>query len=405
MVKSKPRLLVATEFPPNASGGGPAVVRQLLRPWPTSHLFWWSCLPERGKRFSQEVSEASGRYIPGKLMPQRRFTRLRSTLISLCWSPLAAAHLRKSIRRLKPDVVWAIPHNWSIFPLRAILPTSGIGFHVTMQDYADVHGQGQKFGNDLCRRMAAMADEVYAGATTRDATSHSMVKDLQRRTGVAAAQVLHAGLEDDDYRFLAAKHLRHGDAIRIAYAGTVLVPKEFALFVSALASLRSSLPLPVVLEFYGAHSYAGERWFDSTWMRERGNFPESELLAALRDCTWGFAPMALTDEDPRYNRFSFPTKFITYLAAGLPVITLGHPESSVMQMAMRYRVGPISQSADPFTIAEDLRSALVIADPWPHYRDEVARCARAEYDAERMRNVLFDCFDRCADHSDYGSAR
>ncbi len=49
--------------------------------------------------------------------------------------------------------------------------------------------------------------------------------------------------------------------------------------------------------------------------------------------------MALDDDDPRYNRFSFPTKFINYLAAGLPVITLGHPESSVVRMASEYQVG------------------------------------------------------------------
>ena len=48
-------------------------------------------------------------------------------------------------------------------------------------------------------------------------------------------------------------------------------------------------------------------------MREHGNFPEPELLTSLRACTWGFAPMALSDDDPRYDRFSFPTKFISYL--------------------------------------------------------------------------------------------
>ena len=64
----------------------------------------------------------------------------------------------------------------------------------------------------------------------------------------------------------------------------------------------------MILDLFGAHSYANESWFDRSWMREHGDLPERELLNKLRACTWGLAPMALTDSDPRYNRFSFPTK-------------------------------------------------------------------------------------------------
>jgi hypothetical protein len=39
-------------------------------------------------------------------------------------------------------------------------------------------------------------------------------------------------------------------------------------------------------------------------MEEHGNPPEPER-ARLREHDLGFAPMALTDSDPRYNRFSF----------------------------------------------------------------------------------------------------
>lgn len=74
-------------------------------------------------------------------------------------------------------------------------------------------------------------------------------------------------------------------------------------------------------------------------MAEHGNLSERELIAALRECDWGFIPMSLRDEDPSYNRFSFPAKFITYLAAGMPVITLASRDSSVMCMAETTRCG------------------------------------------------------------------
>src|SRR5262245_34837604 len=55
MNRDFPHLLVATEFSPNASGGGPAVVRQMLKHWPSEKISWWSCLPEKDKRFGQMV--------------------------------------------------------------------------------------------------------------------------------------------------------------------------------------------------------------------------------------------------------------------------------------------------------------------------------------------------------------
>jgi hypothetical protein len=391
------KLLVATEFPPNASGGGPAVVRQMLRGWPTEGLFWWNCLPERDTRFGQVVGEASCAPIPPKLMPQRRFAAFKSALLDHCWAPYASAHLARTIRRLRPDVVWVIPHNWSILPAAAILPNIGVGYHVTMQDYVDVHGQLQKFGPARCRRMAALADRLYASATTRDATSHPMTTDLRERTQAAAAQMLHAGLEEGDFHFLADRKPASDSTIRIAYAGTILAPREFALFAAALHRVRPRLAGPVSLELFGAHSYAGEPWFDAGWMREHGNLPDAELLTALRNCTWGFAPMSLTDHDPRYNRFSFPTKFITYLAAGLPVITLGHPESSVMQMAARYRVGLATSAGDLETLARQLDETLTAQTPWLAYGAEIIRCAGIEFDATRMRAVLHGCFETCSE--------
>ena len=396
------RLLVATEFPPNAAGGGPAILRQMLRGWPVDQLFWWSCLPERNKRFGQEISRHFCAIIPGKLIPHRRITRLKSALLDWFWRPLASAHLSKTIRQIKPDVIWVIPHNWSIGPLAAVVPTSGIGFHVTMQDYVDVHGQEEKFGSNRCRRMAMDADHLYVAATTRDATSHPMMEDLQKRTGASAVQMLHAGLEQKDFEFLPRKPsrvLNSSPAIKIAYAGTILVEDVFEKFVCALQTIQKSLPRPVELHFFGAHSYAERRWFEGAWMKEHGNLPEPELLKELRDCDWGFSPMALDDADPRYNRFSFPTKFISYLTSGLPIITLGHRESSLVKMARHYEVGLCTDATNVSELRSQLMTALSIQQPFEAYRTGIIACAKNEFDAEKTRRGLIECFARCVERT------
>lgn len=385
------KLLVATEFPPNASGGGPAIVRQMLRHWPAENLFWWSCLPETDARFGQRVREHRCAAIPAKLYPQRKFAALKSALLEHVWSPGAANHLRRTLRELRPDAVWVIPHNWSIPPLHAAITGTPQPGHVSLHDYVDVHDNPRRFGAARCARLARQADELYAGATTADAISREMAADLEQRTGKAAAAIIRFGVEAADLDALAAPAAPPPpNEIRIAYAGSILVEKEFALFVAALRQLKEVNRRPIRLRLFGANAFATAPWFDAAWMTVSGNLPEAALRAELRQCHWGFSPMALADADPRYNRFSFPTKFIAYLAAGLPVITLGHPESSVMKMAAQYAVGPRLDAAG--SLAERLQAALAEREPWEVYGKEIIRCAQTEFDAARMREKLFRCF-------------
>jgi hypothetical protein len=300
------------------------------------------------------------------------------------------------IRQYQPDVLWGIPHAWAIPPLAGALAVEHLPFHITVQDYMDTRGTVARLGEARSRRFVKLTEELYAAARTRDATSHPMIADLSVRTGCKAVQMLHAGLEESDFAWLAQTPVGRGDSLRIAYAGTIVVEKEFALFVRALARIRERLPVPVTLEFFTGHAYGRRDWFDSRWMHERGNLSESALTETLRECAWGFAPMSLSDDDARYNRFSFPTKFISYLAAGLPVITLGHPECSVVKMATAYEVGLCITTPEVEKLTTQLLGVLSRADAAAVHRRAILDCATKEFDARRMRSVLHDCFRKCA---------
>jgi hypothetical protein len=269
-----------------------------------------------------------------------------------------------------------------------------------MHDYADVRSCVFRFGLRRSREMADMADQLYANATTRDGISDPMVADLRSRTGRDGA-VIRAGLEPADFKYLENKAQSTVGEIGIAYAGTILVEDTFTMFVDALNRIRKQLPRSVFLHFFTGHSYRSRRWFDPSWMRERGLMAEPALAQELKKFAWGFAPMSLSDDDPRYNRFSLPTKFVSYLAAGLPVITLGHPESSIAKIAQGYRVGICLTSHEPAVIQKELFSALSIENPQEYFRPEIQRCTHAEFDAERMRKELYGCFLRCAQRSQH----
>jgi len=79
------------------------------------------------------------------------------------------------------------------------------------------------------------------------------------------------------------------------------------------------------------------------------------------------------------------------------VISLGHPESSIVKIATEYNVGSCLTSSNPDELASQLLIALSAPNPAFKYRAEIRRCAAAEFDARRMRTVLFSCFRRCAE--------
>ncbi len=294
----------------------------------------------------------------------------------------------------KPEVVWNIPHCWSIPPIARVLPGANIGFHVSIHDYADVQAAVERFGAERSHQMAVMLNQLYAAATTRDAICEAMVEDLRKQTG-RDGSIAHAGLEQEDFDYLSRTPEMPGDAIRIAYAGTVVAAKAFAVFVKALGGIRSRLPRPLTLDFFGNDAYRSFGWFDPTWMKEHGNLPAQELSRSLKDCTWGFSPMELTDDNPRYNRSSLPAKFTSYLAASLPIITLGHPESTVIKMSTQYRVGLCLTGNDTEKLGTQILEALSEPDPKSKYRPEIRRCALEEFDARRMRAVLYENFTKC----------
>lgn len=382
-----PKLLVATEFPPNIGGGGGAIVRQMLKEWPVEKLYWWSCMPDQDQTYGQRVASHAVASIPPRFYPNRLARGLKCWLLENFWTPWAARHFCQTVAAVQPDVVWVIPHLWSIPPLARALPQIKVPYHFSLHDYPDTRHAMNHFGPAYCRWWAQLVDQLYAQAATRDAVGREMADDLRARTGVPSG-VNHSGLEPDDFAALAAATPAVGDAIRIAYAGTITVDAEFALFSAAIAKIRPQLPRPVSLEFFGVHSYRDRSWFDSSWMTEHGNLSRPKLAAALREHTWGFSPMALTDDDPRYNRFSLPTKFVSYLAAGLPVIAIGHPESTVIKMTAAYPVGFRSTTSAVDALAAQLLPALSEPEPGAKFRPAICQCAATEFDASKLRNTI-----------------
>jgi hypothetical protein len=102
--------------------------------------------------------------------------------------------------------------------------------------------------------------------------------------------------------------------------------------------------------------------------------------------------MELDDSNPRYSRFTFPNKFTRSLAAGLPVISIGHPECTLTKFANNYQLGPVITDTNPEEIALKLLPALSQVTDWPKLRDEILRCAEKEFNGAVNREKLHGLF-------------
>ena len=389
MMENFKRLLVATEFSPNASGGGPAIIRQMLSGWPVDKIDWWSCLPEMADRPKWPLRKHVAATIPRKLYPHRRATHLKAWLLNRLWSPWAARHLRATIAQLQPDVILAIPHQWSILPLAATLPSTGIPYHISIHDFPDAHHPEKKLGRDIALRFVTLTHDLYRRAKTSDVIWHQMGDDLHQKTGRPADQILHAGLEQKQFERLQNKTPTAREKIKIAYAGTIIAEQTFALFVSSLDRVRDRLIKPVELHFFGTYSHRLKPWFDNSWMFEHGEVSSEELNTALEDFDWGFAPMELTNENSRYNCFSLPTKAVSYLAAGLGLISMGHRDSTIAGLARKYSLGIAIDDGNLSEIELLLFAGLSENDVWARHRNEILKCARTEFNAPAMREELY----------------
>lgn len=389
------KLLVATDFNPSSPGGGAAVIRQMLQGFRSEghSIHWWSCRKNENSGENFAVDGLTQCPIPSKLIPSRRVPRIKSALVRNIWAPLASKSLGSTIKKLQPDCVWAIPHNWSILPLHKTLISKkhkGMRIHTTIQDYPDIHGNSNRWGPFITKELREKQYSLYSGATTCDATSLPMLDNLELLTQRRGVQMLHEGLESSDFTRIQNKYSLNEPKLKLAFIGTILAGDEFSLLINAL-KLAGANKDSVSLDIWSTHSYKKEGWFDSSWMFEHGNEVRKCLLEKLSRSDWGCLTMPFQHDQSRYGKYSFPTKFITYLAAGIPTLILSPNDSAVIKMAEEYDLGLRICSKNISEISNNLLQKLYDYKNSADYLNSMFACAKKYFFAEKMRKTLWDC--------------
>lgn len=362
---------------------------QLMRDIPADRMAWWSASGNLPEQAAGRVGRYKSGGLPPRLEPQRRLREIKTALIRHFWLPSAANGLRRFIAKEKPDLLWLVPHTWSIPVLHRTVMDLGIPWHISVHDFPYPPPSPRSW----LASFQGMLDDLYAGASSRDVIGPEMAGDLEQRTGRKTDTFFRCSVEPEEFEHVRNKTLAPiCDKIIIGYPGTILAEDTFARFIAALDLIREKLPLPVEVHLFTAHSYRDRAWYDPSLIFEQGFLYGEDLERAYRRCNWGLAIMPLKETNPRYSRFSFPCKFTRPLASGLPIICLGHPESSLIRLAIHYQLGPVLSLTEPAQIASALLSALSDLEASPRVRSEILRCAENEFNAERNRRRLKEAF-------------
>jgi glycosyltransferase involved in cell wall biosynthesis len=382
-----PRILVVSEFAPGLPGGGWVILKQLLRGLDWNQVYWWSFF--RNGHSHEFGGRHSSCNISSRLTPNLRLKGLKGWILEKIITPYAARHLLSFIRSVQPDFILFLAHRWAIPVVYRVMPHVKTHWHLALHDMPDTAGFVASLGSKRTSRFMTYTEKLYRDSTSRAVISPAMAEDMFQRTGVPCTHIFRCAVEPEILARLQSPAPRQeDDTIRIGYAGTIIAEAAFALLVNALRTVRQRLNRKVEIHLYSWHPYKDRDWFDPSLIVEHGPRSEAEIHAEYQKLTWGLAIMHLDDADPRYNRLSFPCKFTTSLAAGLPLICVGHRHSALIELARNYDLGVLLTDEDTNVFPDKLCDALVDDSRMDTYRSEIARCAQAEFNAERNRQEL-----------------
>jgi glycosyltransferase involved in cell wall biosynthesis len=369
-----PRLLVASYFGAGWTSGGAVIVDGLLRRYPAGRVARFS-VPLRGRPQPSSVH----RYFPSPDVRGHQHPRYGGAASRALWfvgSHVQAQRAIAAARTTGADVVWSVlDFMWVPFTYRFMRATD-LPVHVSVHDDPVASAELAGWPPDVLRKLERAFAFCYRHAATRDVISENMRAHYQRRYERDAI-VVTSGVKRSDAPSSVRHRPRETARCRIVHVGNLLYPDEALAFAEAAHRVNG-----VELTFIGnvppaVRDASARLGFDVVpWLSQ------AELDARLDEFDLAYLPYGFAPARELFVRTSFPTKLISYLRAGLPVIHHGPGYSSVAEFMRRHPVGVLLDRSDPCELAanlERLRDVDTTA-----MRDACMRAVREQFSADRI---------------------
>ncbi|MEM9138194.1 MAG: glycosyltransferase family 4 protein [Pseudomonadota bacterium] len=290
------------------------------------------------------------------------------------------------ILRTRPDLVTAstfppLAAGWSA-SLAARLIGAKFVYHMM-----DVHPEvsahaGSRLGQGWLFRLQRWIDQGTLGrATSAVVLSEDMAETLAARPRGARCPIRvinNFALDAFEPALDPPQDLVKDPArIRVIFAGNLGRFQDLPLLADGIALLFERYPALEVFFLGDGVALPGlkDRWEDHPQVRFGPFLPFAQAKSLIAE-----ADLGLVSLTPGVYRVAYPSKMLTYLGLGVPVLALVEPESALARSIADHGLGAVPAARTPEAIAAALDPLIADTAALARTRDQVQAYAKAEVD-------------------------
>lgn len=312
-------LMLLTDFPADAAGGGAVILRSLLGPEDWRGIVWASPSPPKGPAPEGSVTLLRGSAGKG---PRSMIADSVKHVSALTDEVLSMARDRGA------RALWVVMHGAMVHVAARLVRDGSFPVHLTVHDdpaYASALRSRRHVAfmpwvaRDFARAMR--------GATSIDVVGQGMGDYYLRKLGVKST-VVHRGVGSP---VTPSPDYDRGKGLRVAVLGNVYEYKAMKRLAQAVEIASKSLNVPGTVVVMGQNPGARLKaeMAGRVDVEVTGHVAEPGAIEHLRGCfalylNYPFGPFGAV-----LRRTSFPTKLSTYVMAARPLIIHSPADGSV----------------------------------------------------------------------------
>lgn len=292
-------------------------------------------------------------------------------------------------RRQNVDAIWAVLQGQTMVRVAAQLSSQlGLPLHTQVWDplswWLDAHFVDRWHK----KRSLAEFDEVMKRSKSCATASWAMSQDYETRYGVRCVPLIACHAREEALRPKAK--LRRDDEVVLGMAGQFYAEDEWQQLVQALNSVNW------MIEGRQVRIKALGHYVPSTRMPEgRCQFlgwkPQAEAIRILSEETdILYCPYPSKPSLSEVARLSFPSKLVTYFAAGRPVLFHGPDFASPARFLAERRAGLVAVGVGPPAAYNALYKLVTEPDLYAEIANNVQDLFATEFTLEKMKSRLLE---------------
>jgi hypothetical protein len=353
------KILLLSSVPPCRNWAGGLVLDQFCRFLPKDSA---ACFVISGVAPDPDVSSELSwmpivyRTGPRQHVPRLRFAPAQYLASRAIHASLVARHIPRLVDRVVDfakdfgaDALWATLEGSTL--IHAALPVAerlGIPLMTQVFDPPDWWLRQSRFDATSVRRIQRQFDRTVRASRCCAVASWPMAEEYRERFGVNVVPFF--SYLDSALAGPPAREPLHSDRLVIGLAGKIYAIDEWKSLLAALDSAAwhvagRKVSIRLIGHQLAAHApqdeLAAGRIEVLDWL------PQNALIRKLSEVDVGYCPYWFDPAFAQESRLSFPSKIVSYFAAGRPVLFHGPDDASPARFLNAHRAGLCCRSRQP----------------------------------------------------------